>query len=235
MYKKLIYDFPTRILHWFLAIGITLAVIFSKGFDDESLYFDFHKLIGLSLIAVLFLRLILGLIGGHYTRFKSYNLSINQLINYLKNNTEYPGHNPGSSFAALFIYVSTVGLIFSGLGMSKIAIKDTAEEMHELFFIVLIISIVFHLTGLVKNLLSTNSSTTFSMINGNKLLTENIKIETKNNTTIGVIFLALLLSNIYFLFNRFDKSSRILNTGFVQLKIGESENELEGDNHDDDD
>jgi hypothetical protein len=163
-----------------------------------------------------------------------------ELVKYVKDTLnqkeqEYAGHNPGSSYAALLIYISTVGLILSGLGMSKIATKDIAEEIHEMFFVVLIISIALHLAGLIKNILSKNKSITLSMINGNKRLNQNNTIEIKPHLNLGLFILAILLFNAFFLFNSFDKSTRVLNTGFVQLKIGENESNFRGEEQDDDD
>ena len=59
----LIWDLPTRILHWLLTAGFMAAGLIAFLTDKESSLFPYHAVIGLALALLVVLRVIWGFVG----------------------------------------------------------------------------------------------------------------------------------------------------------------------------
>jgi cytochrome b len=58
MGRQLVYDLPTRLFHWVFAGLFLIGFIIAKTIDDDSSWFDYHSLAGLSLGFLVVLRII---------------------------------------------------------------------------------------------------------------------------------------------------------------------------------
>ncbi len=179
--KTYIWSFPTRILHWLLAVGFTFAYI--SGQLEVSL--TLHAMFGVLIFTVVILRIIWGFIGPKYSRFSDFPISPNSIMKFLsgfKDKTlTYAGHNPMASLVMLSIFL--VGLItaFSGMMLASTegygflflqslgGNEELLEEMHEIFANIFLILVGFHLLGLIVDSIKHKSiSTPLSMMTGNK-------------------------------------------------------------------
>ena len=112
LYKVRVWDLPTRVFHWVLALCI-VGLIITGSVGGNSMVWHFR--IGLTVLALLLFRLVWGLVGGRWSRFAAFIYSPRSLINYLKGkgNPEHSvGHSPpgaGSVFALLAILLAQVG------------------------------------------------------------------------------------------------------------------------------
>ncbi len=50
MKKDLVYDLPTRLFHWLFAGLFLTGFVITKVIDNESSWFDYHSLAGLTLV-----------------------------------------------------------------------------------------------------------------------------------------------------------------------------------------
>lgn len=112
MYSIRIWDLPTRLFHWSLALCvIALAVTGSVGGD----WMVWHMRLGHAVLALLLFRLIWGLVGGLWSRFGSFLYSPVSLFNHLKGQAPLAhtaGHSPLgalSVFALLLVLSAQVG------------------------------------------------------------------------------------------------------------------------------
>ena len=78
--KKLIWDLPTRIFHWLLAILIG-AAWYTVSISGDM---DSHMLIGQSILALLLFRVIWGFFGTRYVKFSSFVYRPREIIDYAK-------------------------------------------------------------------------------------------------------------------------------------------------------
>ena len=112
LYKVRVWDLPTRVFHWVLALCI-VGLIITGSVGGNSMVWHFR--IGLTVLALLLFRLVWGLVGGRWSRFAAFIYSPRSLVNYLKGkgNPEHSvGHSPpgaGSVFALLAILLAQVG------------------------------------------------------------------------------------------------------------------------------
>ena len=112
LYKVRVWDLPTRVFHWVLALCI-VGLIITGSVGSNAMVWHFR--IGLTVLALLLFRLVWGLVGGRWSRFAAFIYSPRSLINYLKGkgNPEHSvGHSPpgaGSVFALLAILLAQVG------------------------------------------------------------------------------------------------------------------------------
>ena len=87
LYRVRIWDLPTRVFHWTSALCVLgLAVTGTVGGSAMVFHFRF----GYALLTLLLFRMVWGLIGGHWSRFRSFVFGPRAVFAYLR------GHAPES-------------------------------------------------------------------------------------------------------------------------------------------
>ena len=151
----MIWDLNIRIFHLMLIITIIISIISGK-FS----YFYIHEISGLTLFFLILFRIYWGFFGGHYSKFKNFNLNKNFLINYFTNKEKkYFGHNPlGSlsifSFFVLILLTSLSGMfssddIFYDGPFVKLApqLVGIFTNIHDILHYFLYLLIILHLSA----------------------------------------------------------------------------------------
>lgn len=109
-----VWDLPTRLFHWALALSVTGSVV-TGSIGGGAM--PWHFRLGYLALALLVFRLAWGLVGGHWSRFASFIYAPATVLRYLRGG-QRPGehldvgHNPlgaGSVFAMLAILLVQVG------------------------------------------------------------------------------------------------------------------------------
>ena len=107
-----IWDLPTRLFHWALAICcVGLLVTGKTGGNAMSWHFGF----GYAVASLLLFRLVWGLLGGRWSRFSVFIYPPRAILAYLRGQAPAGhaiGHNPlgaQSVFAMLFFLLAQVG------------------------------------------------------------------------------------------------------------------------------
>ena len=107
-----VWDLPTRVFHWALALCI-VGLLITGNIGGNWMVWHFR--LGLTVLALLMFRLVWGLVGGRWSRFGAFIYSPRSLIDYVKGNgkSEHSvGHTPtgaGSVFALLAVLLAQVG------------------------------------------------------------------------------------------------------------------------------
>ena len=109
-----IWDLPTRLFHWLLAISITGALI---TINIGGAWMDWHVRFGIATLVLLLFRVMWGLIGPRYARFSQFLCSPAKTLAYLRDSKggRQAGHNPLGAWSViamlgLFLYQSSTGL-----------------------------------------------------------------------------------------------------------------------------
>lgn len=112
MHAVRIWDLPTRLFHWSLAlcvVGLIVTGTIGGG------WMNWHMRLGYAVLTLLLFRLVWGFIGGHWSRFGSFLYSPVSLVQHLRGQSP-PGHTAGHSplgalsvFALLLILLAQVG------------------------------------------------------------------------------------------------------------------------------
>ena len=111
LHKTRIWDLPTRVFHWALALCI-VGLFVTGNIGGNAMVWHFR--LGLTVLALLLFRLVWGVVGGRWSRFAAFIYSPGSVINYLKGNgnpEHSVGHTPagaGSVFALLLILFAQV-------------------------------------------------------------------------------------------------------------------------------
>lgn len=107
-----VWDLPTRLFHWLLAVCVVgLVVTGSVGGN----WMNWHLRLGYAVLTLLLFRLVWGFIGGHWSRFSSFIYAPSSLVAYLKGQAK-PEHTVGHSplgalsvFALILLLAAQVG------------------------------------------------------------------------------------------------------------------------------
>jgi len=109
-----VWDLPTRLFHWALAVALVAQVITGK-MGCEAMTWHFR--IGYCILALVVFRIVWGFVGGHWSRFASFLYGPASVLRYLRNRHAagdlfHVGHNPlgsASVFAMLAILLVQAG------------------------------------------------------------------------------------------------------------------------------
>ena len=108
-----VWDLPTRVFHWLLALCVIGLVITGKV-GGNALFW--HMRLGMMVFTLLAFRLVWGLVGGRWSRFASFVHAPATVLRYLRGQQRPAehldvGHNPlgaGSVFALLAVLSAQV-------------------------------------------------------------------------------------------------------------------------------
>lgn len=159
--KIAVWDLPTRLFHWSLAIAIVGLIITAKKGE-----MDWHLKLGYLVFALLIFRLIWGFVGGHFTRFSSFMPTPSRLKRYFSGQAsagELLGHaGPGawSVLAMLLVIAAQLGtglvadddIFYRGPLTSKVsnAVVNQATSFHVNWGQYLVIGlVVLHVLAIV--------------------------------------------------------------------------------------
>ncbi len=229
-----VFDWPTRIFHWFFAGIFVIAFFITKTIDDESPVFAYHMLLGFILTSIVVLRILWGFFGSRYARFSSFVLNPFDLIRYFKEVLGAKpvmdlGHNPATSWAALLMMGLALGLGLTGYLMTGGGSKETLEDGHELLANAFAITAILHVAGVFFHTFRQRDAIALSMVHGRKAPVDGHFGIEKTYPVFGFLFLLMVGAFSVYLYNHYDKSTQVLNLFGKTLQFGETENEGEGE------
>lgn len=233
MSRILVWDAPTRVLHFGIAGTLTASLVIGLGVDDESPVFAYHKLCGLAAGFLVALRGLLGVLGSRYARFSSWAWSPKELVRHVKGMAtggavRHVGHNPGTTWMAAVVF-GVVGLLIA----SGIAGGEAFEEAHEVLAYALGGLIVLHLTGIALHTFRHRENIAWSMVDGRKEGPAEAGLA-RSGRVATVIWSAVALAGTLALFRGYDPAAGRVRLPVVGVDIplgaaGESEDGKEED------
>jgi len=100
-----LWDLPTRVFHWLLALAIVAAVVCGQLGGGLIVW---HGRIGLFILGLIVFRLVWGVLGSTYARFAHFFPTPGRLLGYLRGERHEPGHNPLGALS-VFALLGVVG------------------------------------------------------------------------------------------------------------------------------
>jgi len=181
-----VWDLPTRIFHWLLALCVIGSVVSAKVGGNAMVW---HFRLGYVVFALLAFRVLWGLVGGRWSRFGSFLHSPSTVVRYLRGQSRPGehldvGHNPLGAFSVLAI----LGVLAAQVGTGLFAddeISNTGPlirfvsgatsslltSWHKTFGQWLIIGLVLlHVAAIVFYLIGKNRNLVGPMVSGDKTL-----------------------------------------------------------------
>jgi cytochrome b len=205
MHRILIWDIPTRLFHWTLALSFAGAWLTSES--DQ--WLGVHVFLGYLMLGLVAFRVVWGLVGTHYARFSSFWFSPKDALVYLRQiNTgraqRHLGHNPTGSVAIYLLLLFTVVVGVTGIftlgaeeqqgvmaGWTGIVQARIFKELHEVSAILMLLLVMGHIAGVVVESVLHKENLARSMLTGTKLTPAGTPA-VQPRTVIAVLMLVLI-------------------------------------------
>jgi cytochrome b len=110
-----IWDLPTRLFHWTLAASTVAMIVTAKIGGNAMIW---HLRLGHVVLALLLFRLVWGLIGGHWSRFRSFLYTPGDLLEQLRgrgNPAHTAGHSPLGALSVFAMLAALLAQVGTGL------------------------------------------------------------------------------------------------------------------------
>ncbi len=227
--KVYVWTLPTRVFHALLVL-FTLGAFITAEWDD---LLTLHAALGAAIGVLLLYRVVWGVMGPKYSRFRDFNLNTTALKEYLFSifnpKKEYVGHNPAASYTMIGIIVVMLLLVVTGLltyGVQEnrgifaflhnsfFRDMEFFEEIHEVLGAALWLLIGAHVGGvLFDRLLHAKDGTLTSIFDGYKNMKGQSVVLTRFQKAVAFIGIGLSLSVLLYALSG---SGNIITAGYHQ-------------------
>ena len=188
--KILVWDVPTRAFHAALALAFAGAYLTS---DSERLR-DVHIVLGYAMLTLVAFRLVWGLVGTRYARFRAFAWGPRAVLRYLgslvRGRPEHHiGHNPLGSWGIYALLVLTVLAGASGYATYALDLH-AMQEVHEALANALLAMVVLHVAGVLVSSIVHRENLVRAMVTGYKRGDASAAIR-RRHWAIGALVVAL--------------------------------------------
>ena len=192
-----VWDGPVRVFHWTLAASVLGAFVTGENEDFERL----HQTLGWVAAGSIAFRVVWGLIGTRYARFREFVRGPAQVWAYVKSvrsgqAQHFVGHNPVGAIAVIVLMV-LVGLsVYTGWLLTADDVAEWLEEAHEIAANTLITVVLVHVIGVLWGSRTHGENLLKAMLTGRKTAPSEAGI----HRNWGVLGLAMLMAVVWFVF-----------------------------------
>ena len=164
-----VWDLVVRAFHWSRVVAFTIAWL--TRHSSETI----HYLAGYAAVALVLLRVVWGVVGTHYARFRQFTRPPQTVLGYLRDiatgrESRYLGHNPAGGAMVLALIVLIAAIATTG-GLST---TDTfwgvewMSKLHERLANAVLVLVVIHICGVVLASLRHRENLVRAMLTGLK-------------------------------------------------------------------
>jgi cytochrome b len=167
--RILVWDLPTRVFHWALALSFAGAFLTA----ESERWRDIHEGLGYTMLGLLAFRLVWGGIGTRYARFRQFVRGPAQGWAYVRTLASgRPRHSVGHNPLGAIAIVLLIGLGFatgvSGWLMEAATAGEIFEEVHEACANAMLGLVILHILGVAFGSLIHRDNLVRAMITGRK-------------------------------------------------------------------
>jgi cytochrome b len=173
-----VWDAPTRVFHWALALLIVVAWFTGEGEGPVALA---HRAAGAAIAGLIVFRFVWGFVGGEHARFADFAFAPAVAARHLRDLTggrpaRYLGHNPLGAIAVYLLLANVAVIVATGLfsagddnaGPFAVWAGANLSDLHEVAFRVLQVLVSLHLIGVLVEGVATKDALARAMITGLK-------------------------------------------------------------------
>jgi cytochrome b len=190
--KILVWDLPTRVVHWLFALSFIAAYVTSE--DD---WLTFHVTFGYTVLGLVAFRLLWGVAGTRYARFSSFAYGPARALGYLRSLIKrrpehHTGHNPAGSWA-IYLLLACAALT-AALGFLTLNGPQSwkwVKEVHQVMGNVTLGLAGLHLAGVIAGSFAHKENLARAMVDGYKEGAPGEGIRT-SVWVVGAVLLALV-------------------------------------------
>ena len=179
MQRIRVWDLPTRVFHWALALCVVGSFVTVKLGGNAMVW---HGRIGVTVAALLAFRLVWGFVGSTYARFSQFVRGPRAIKDYVRGQWQGAGHNPLGALSVLAMLGTFMLLVATGLfANDDIAFEgplyalvgkefsDRAAGIHRLIEPLTILLVLAHLGAIVYYVRYKKETLIMPMITGWKV------------------------------------------------------------------
>ncbi len=175
-----VWDLPTRIFHWALALVVAVAWLTGEG---DGFLFLVHRTLGVVLLGFIAFRLVWGVIGSRYALFNDFVYGFAVVKDYTRRllclRPPYSiGHNPLGGWMVIALMTSIVLASLSGLALQEDGYSGPlstlfghgglADDVHGAFANLVIVLALAHVGGVLAHGIVSRENLPRAMITGEK-------------------------------------------------------------------
>lgn len=179
----LVWDLPTRLFHW-LTVGLVMAAYATLRLD----WMTWHAYAGEALLALLFFRLVWGLVGSESARFARFLVSPRAAARHLthlfrREPDEQVGHNPAGGWMVLLLVVLLLGETLTGIVVNNdvadagplteimpASLANLLTDLHALLWDALVAAMALHVAAIAVYAVAKGHHLLRPMVTGRKRL-----------------------------------------------------------------
>lgn len=198
MLTIVVWDLPTRVLHWMLAGSVILALIIT---GDEGVAYTIHALLGVIALVLVLFRLVWGFVGGEHARFADFLAGWPAVRDYTSQllrlaPPRHIGHNPLGGWAVILLLGLTLLTAASGAltgGLFGAALAVAAKDVHEAVASLLQFLVFIHVAGVFIDWLLTGDNLVAAMWHGRKRVEDTAAANARGGSAVLAAALAVPL------------------------------------------
>jgi cytochrome b len=203
--KQRVWDLPVRLFHWTLVVVVGLAWWSAEYHHD-----DLHLYLGYGVLSLLLFRIGWGLFGSSTARFSAFVRGPSSVMRYIRDRFHWPlaGHAPLGALSVIALIVMLLVIVGTGLialdedgffggplaGLVSISTSDTARELHETLFDILLVLIGLHVAAILLYRLALGRNLLGPMITGKAELAPGVEPMRPGKWWVALICLAAAIA-----------------------------------------
>jgi len=206
--KVQIWDLPLRLFHWSMVAAVSVAGF--TGFVGRPWWLGAHVFAGYSIGILLVFRFAWGVLGSHYSTFKSFPLAPRGALNHVRSllrrsSRAHTGHNPVGAWMIMALLFTLLVLVSTGMfalggqeGLGPLGFLvdfqtgRRAADLHEIAAWALFGVVATHLLGVFVEACLLRHPVLSAMITGNKWISATkARFHRRSYTARGVGLLAV--------------------------------------------
>ncbi|MEQ1594163.1 MAG: cytochrome b/b6 domain-containing protein [Casimicrobium sp.] len=167
--KIIVWDVPVRVFHWLLVLCFAGAWLTA----ESERWRQIHVTLGYTMAGLIAFRLIWGVVGTPFARFKNFLRGSSAVWAYVKSlpngkPQHYIGHNPAGALAIVGLLVLIALVAASGWAAMNDIGGNWVEEAHEVSSNALLMLVIVHVVGVIVSSVVHRENLIRSMLTGRK-------------------------------------------------------------------
>jgi len=164
-----VWDLFVRAFHWSLVVAFAVAWLTRHSSDT------IHYVAGYAAAALVLLRVVWGVVGTHYARFRQFARPPQTVLGYLRDiatgrESRYLGHNPAGGAMVLALIVLIAAIATTGWLSTTDAFwgVEWMAKLHERLADAVLVLVVIHICGVALASLRHRENLVLAMLTGLK-------------------------------------------------------------------
>ena len=166
--RILVWDLPVRVFHWLLVATFAGAFLTAESERVR----DLHVALGYTFAGLLAFRLLWGVAGSRYARFRSFAFGPRAAIGYLRSllarrPERHVGHNPAGAWMIFALIAAGLAVAATGY-LAYVDGGHWMEELHEGVANAMLALVIVHVAGVVTGSFAHRENLVGAMMTGYK-------------------------------------------------------------------